>query len=215
MFKFSYERFKPYKFYGVGKVLINVVGRVVFRIRIVGRENLPKSAAGVILVSNHIHSIDPAFLIAGTGLKWRFIAKKELFENPITAMLYGHGNAIPVDRGAVDRKAMDFAVEAMKKKEYGYGMAIFPEGQRSRDGIPHEAKSGIAMFARQTKADILPCSLYHDGSLKFRTKYIVRIGKIIPFEELGLGDTPNKRQNQLVGERIMAEITALWKQGSN
>ena len=210
-FAYPWDRIKPFKFYPVAVHLVRFLGFVMFKIRVIGRENLPKSASGMILVCNHLYSIDPAFLMAATRLRWRFIAKIELFKNKFVAHLFTHGNAFPVDRDIIDRRALDFALAAMEEGSYGLG--IFPEGTRSPDGSPKEAKAGVAMIARRTRADILPCSIYHDGPLKWRTKLTVRIGEVIPFAELGLGDAPNKRQNHAACEKIMAAITELWEQG--
>jgi len=210
-FAYPWDRIKPFKFYPFAVLLLRIVAPILFRFRVIGRENLPKSASGMILVCNHLHSIDPAFLMAATRLRWRFIAKIELFKNKLVAFVFTHANAFPVDRDIIDRRALDFALAAMEEGSYGLG--IFPEGTRSPDGVPHEGKSGVAMLARRTHADILPCSIYHDGPLKWRTKLTVRIGEVIPFAALGLGEAPNKRQNHAACERIMAEITALWEQG--
>jgi len=210
-YKFNWGRIKPYKLYGAGKYLIAVVLRLMFKIKIIGRENVPGSAGGVILACNHLHSIDPAFLVAATMLPWRFIGKTELFQSKVMGWLYTHCNGFPVDRSIIDRRALDFALAIMEDGRCGLG--IFPEGTRSPDGKPMQAKAGAAMIARKTKADILPCALYHEGkSLKFRLKVTVRIGEMIPFEELGLGDAPNKRQSREASEKIMAAITALWEQ---
>jgi len=210
-FAYPWDRLKPFKFYLVAVPLVGALGRVIFKFRVVGRENLPKSASGMILVCNHLNAADPAFLMAATRLRWRFMAKIELFKHKLVATLFTHCNGFPVDRDIVDRRALDFALASLREGSYGLG--IFPEGTRSPDGVPHEAKAGVAMLARRTKADILPCSICYDGSLKFRSRITVRIGEVIPFAELGLGETPNKRQNKAACDRIMAEITALWEQG--
>ena len=210
-FSFPWNRVKPFKFYGFAMLFVRVVGNILYKIRVVGRENLPESASGVILACNHLRSIDPALLMLATRLRWRFMAKAELFQSKLTALLYTHCNAFPVDRETVDCRALNFALAALEQG--GYGLGIFPEGTRSPDGVPHEAKAGVAMFARRTKADILPCSIYHDGPLKFRTMLTIRIGPVIPFAELGLGEAPNKRQNHAACEKIMAAITELWKKG--
>lgn len=209
---FNWERMKPYLLYRWGKYASWLILRIMFRIRVVGRENVPPSAKGVIMVSNHIHSIDPPFLVTATMLPWRFIGKAELFRKNPVKWFYTHAGGFPVDRDIIDRKALDFAVRVIE--DGSCGLAIFPEGGRSPDGTPQKAKTGMAMIARKTKADILPCSIYHEGKLGFRTKYTVRIGELIPFEALGLGDTPNKRQSREACEKIMAAITALWEKGS-
>jgi len=210
-FTFPWDRVKPFKFYAVIKLVMCILAPIVYDFRVIGRENLPKSASGAILACNHIKAADPAFLMAATRLRWRFMAKSELFEKKFAAVLYTHVNAFPINRGTLDRRALDFALAALREGSYGLG--IFPEGTRSLDGLPQEAKPGVAMLARRTKADVLPCSVYFEGKLKFRSRLTVRIGKVIPFEELGLGESPNKRESKAATEKVMAEITELWKQG--
>jgi len=210
-YEYPWDRVKPYKFYALIMLVMRFLSHIVYRFRVVGRENLPESASGVILACNHLKAADPAFLMAATHLRWRFMAKSELFEKKLAAILYTHCNAFPVNRESLDRRALNYALAAMREGSYGLG--IFPEGTRSPDGTPQEAKCGIAMFARRARADVLPCSVYFEGKLKFRGRLTVRIGKVIPFEELGLGDAPNKRQSRAATEKIMAEITALWQKG--
>jgi len=210
-FEYPWDRVKPFKFYHFAMLFCRVAGPILYRIRVVGRENLPESASGMILACNHVKSMDPAFLMLATGLRWRFMAKSELFEKKLTAALYTHCNAFPVTRGVLDRRALNYGLAAMREGSYGLG--IFPEGTRSPDGIPQEGKPGIAMFARRMQADVLPCSIYFEGKLKLRNRLTVRIGKVIPFGELGLGDTPKRTQNRAATDRIMAEITKLWEQG--
>jgi 1-acyl-sn-glycerol-3-phosphate acyltransferase len=210
--EYPWDRVKPYPFYRFAQVVFGALFlHIPFRTKVIGRENLPKSARGIILASNHLHSIDPIFFASASRRTWRFIAKIELFQNRFVAWFFKHCNGFPLDRDIIDRRALDYALRVMADGRAGLG--IFPEGQRSKDGVPHEAKSGIAMLAREAKAGVLPCSIWHDGPLKFRTKITIRFGPVIPFEELGLGETPNKRQSRAACEKIMAEITRLWEQG--
>jgi len=184
---------------------------VVFRFRVIGRENLPESASGVILASNHVHGADPVYLGAATRMRWRFMAKSELFQKRFAATLYTHFNAFPVERGALDRPAFDFALAVLREGSCGLG--IFPEGTRSPDGAPHQGKTGVAVFARRAQADVLPCAIYFEGKLGFRSRLTVRIGQVIPFAALDLGEAPNKRRSRAASDKIMAEIAALWEKG--
>lgn len=210
-YEYNWQRIKPYNTYRFGKYLLRPITRLLFKVKVHGRENLPKSARGVILACNHLNAIDPSFLVAATMLPWRFIGKKELFQSPLTGFLYSRFGGFPVDRDIIDRRALEYAIAVMEDGRCGLG--IFPEGQRSPDGRPQPAKAGVAMLARKARADILPCSLYWEGKLKLRQKVTVRIGELIPFEQLDMGDRPNKRESLAATEKIMATITALWEQG--
>jgi len=209
MKEFSY-RVKPYKLMRMLLPLMRGLLRLVFNMKVFGREHLPKKSGGIILACNHLHATDPAFLAAFSRMEWRFMAKVELYRKKPVSFLLRHANAFPVDRDIIDRKSLDFALDIMRDGRCGLG--IFPEGTRSPDGKPMQGKTGVAMIARKTKADILPCALIHDG-LKFRGKITVRFGEVIPFTALGLGETPNKRQNREATDIIMAAVTGLWEQG--
>ena len=213
-YQFPWDRVKPFGLYDLGLAVLGWLWlHFIFRVKVIGRENIPARPGGVILASNHLHSIDPAFFAAASRLRWRFIAKIELFKHKPIAWFMTHANGFPVDRDIIDRQALDYALKIMADGRAGLG--IFPEGQRNPDqgGAPQEAKAGVAMIARQSKADILPCSIYHDGPIKFRKKITVRFGPVIPFADLDLGESPNKRRSKAACEKIMAEITRLWEQG--
>ena len=209
-FEYPWHRLKPYRFYGFARAVMGALLPLIYNFRVVGREHLPQSARGTILVCNHLHSIDPSFLIAATRLRWRFAAKKELFGNRFVAFLFTHGNAFPIDRGSLDRRALAFAASVMQDGRCG--LAIFPEGQRSLEtGAPGAFKCGAAVLARMTGADILPCAIYHEGKLRFRTKLTVRIGRVIPYAELGFGDVPGKEYNDRACEKIQGAVEELWE----
>ena len=57
-----------------------VLGHIFYRIKIIGKENIPDEGA-YILCGNHLHAFDSVFLVANTKRKIHFIAKAELFKN--------------------------------------------------------------------------------------------------------------------------------------
>ena len=103
-----------------------------YRIRTIGRENLPKDR-GYVLCPNHLSAIDPVFVVLARfwGKKMWVMAKEELFRNPIVAWLFRHVGVFPVARGRGDRSALDSAIESVRG---GRGMLIFPEGTRNKQG---------------------------------------------------------------------------------
>ena len=90
-------------------------------------------------------------------------------------------------------------------------MGIFPEGTRSKDLKPHKAKAGIALIARQTKADILPCSIYCDKKGGLFRKVTVRYGELIKYEELNLNEESSTRELREATDMIMGRIVELWE----
>jgi 1-acyl-sn-glycerol-3-phosphate acyltransferase len=122
-----------------------------------GKENIPENEA-VIYVPNHQGIFDMPALILNTPTPCGFIAKKELQKVPIVRTWMWLLDCVFIDREnkREARVAIKEAIELIKK---GRSMVIFPEGTRSRDGIPLPFKSGVMMIAKETKAKIVPVVL--------------------------------------------------------
>ena len=140
-------------------VLIYVVAKLLFRYRAIGAEHIPKKGSAI-LASNHASYFDPAF--AGLGI-WRtinYLAKKELFSNPLlTYLLKKIMCAIPVDREQMDRNTLRRIYHLLRNNEI---ILMFPEGTRTYDGKLMQPKLGIGMVAYNVKVPVIP--VYIHGS---------------------------------------------------
>ncbi|HZS88476.1 MAG TPA: lysophospholipid acyltransferase family protein [Chloroflexota bacterium] len=148
--------------------IVNWLVRVVAYVTVSGVENMPRSG-GVLLVSNHLTNLDP--LIIGMCFKreLHFMAKTELFKNPLLARVITALNAFPVRRGEPDRGALRQA-EALLHG--GRVVAIFPEGHRSRHNGVQESRGGIALLARRAGVPILPVAI--TGTQHLRPRALLR-----------------------------------------
>lgn len=182
--------------------------RVFYRIRVVGKENIPQGG-GYILCCNHTHFMDVAFLVPAFPKKIRFMAKQELFEKPFGRWFVTHMGGFPVVRGSGGAAAIKKAEDILRDGEI---LGIFPEGTRSKDGRPQKAKSGVAVIASETNAPALPVSIYYEGKLRLFKRVTVRIGKEIPAESLKLTDN-DRRELRRVSTMIMDKITEQWEEG--
>ena len=91
----------------------------------------------------------------------------------------------------------------------GRHLVIFPEGTRSKDGKVGKGKTGVALIAAKSGADVLPCGIVFEGEkLHFRSKLTLRFGKVIPAEEIAVEDVSPKAL-KAVKHRIMGAITEL------
>ncbi|MBR2957492.1 MAG: 1-acyl-sn-glycerol-3-phosphate acyltransferase [Clostridia bacterium] len=205
---FDYSVVKDRKYYDIVKGPCKFLLKLGLRIKCEGVENIPKEGA-FILASNHIHFVDPAVLLANFPRPIHFMAKVEAFKYKITAWLLTQLNTFPVSRGRSDKASIDYAVKLI---ENGCVMGIFPEGTRSKDLKPHKAKAGVALIARQTKADILPCSIYCEKKGGLFRKITVRYGELIKYEELGLTEESSTRELREATDKIMGEIVELWEE---
>ncbi len=188
--------------YYVVKFFVRLYFRIMYNVHAEGRENIPKGKP-VIYASNHRSYADPP--LVGSFAKGRlcFMAKEELFKNPVFAWLIRSLGAFPVARGKGDTGTIDKAVENLKSRS----MMIFPEGTRSKDGKVHRGHSGAALIAVRANVPIIPVGVCYGEKLKFRTKLRVVYGKPIdPAEYCTISDEPNPRELVKLKNRYMADI---------
>lgn len=126
-----------------------------FQFTIVGTENLPESG-GAVLASNHTSYFDFMFVglpahARGKRLV-RFMAKKSVFDNPVSGPLMRGMHHISVDRSA-GLEAYRNAVDALRAGEL---VGVFPESTISRAYVPRTFKSGAARMAMESGAPLLP-----------------------------------------------------------
>lgn len=169
-------------FYNVIYKLFSRPVRAIWRVKTEGIENVPEH--GCLLVANHTAFSDVLVLEAAQKRQIRFMAKKELFKIPLLSQLIKALGAYPVDRGGADVRSLKLT---FKMIEEGDLIGIFPQGTRHPNTDPRttEVKSGIGMIAYHAKADILPVYIDNDGKTRSFHRNTVKIGKLIPFGELG------------------------------
>jgi 1-acyl-sn-glycerol-3-phosphate acyltransferase len=113
----------------------------------------------LIVASNHVSFLDPfvvAYSLYRSGRRARFLAKAELFENPIQRALLSRLGQIPVRRGKGDAHALDLAEDAVWR---GRTVVVFPEGtiNAHHDGLPLlPFKSGTARLSIATGVPVTP-----------------------------------------------------------
>lgn len=166
-----------------------LVWHIGFRIQVIGKENLIREGAFV-LVPNHICAIDPVFVVIARfwGKKMQIMAKEELFANPILAFLFRQVGCVAVARGKGDT---DMLAEVIEESKRGRGLLIFAEGTRSKTGWPGRVKSGAFVVADQAKAPIIPCRIIYcteDNKMHLFCRVKVCFGEPIPAEALSLGE---------------------------
>lgn len=207
--QFDFGKVKEYKLYQALR-WVAVLFCLRYKITYVGRENIPQDG-GYIIACNHQSGVDPIILGRGVKRTIHFMAKEELFENKALGIFIKHLNAFPVRRGQGDTAAVEFAEEIVRK---GYVLGIFPEGTRSKDFKPARGKSGTALIAKVTGADVLPVSIYTSDRYKKGTRLTVRFGKVIKNEEFGFTEEPHSTAElKFATKLIMGDITSLWEEG--
>lgn len=152
--------------YVICRGLLRLIYAVLFPLKIVGRDNVPKEG-GVLLCANHISLLDPMTIGIKLKRQVRYMAKAELFEVPVLGWLVRQLGAFPVKRGGVSKESIKTSLNTLRS---GHIMGIFPEGTRNSDsGV---AKKGAASFALRSGAAVVPAAII--GSYKpFRRMTVV------------------------------------------
>ncbi|MBQ8787636.1 MAG: 1-acyl-sn-glycerol-3-phosphate acyltransferase [Oscillospiraceae bacterium] len=181
------------------------VYKLFYNFHIEGIENIPQDRP-LVMASNHRSYADPVILTMPMKLPVTYMAKEELFKNKLFGWFITKLGAFPVKRGSGDMQVIDDAVSILNS---GRNLVIFPEGTRSKDGQVGKGKTGVALIAAKSGADVLPCGIIFEGEkLKLRSKLTLRFGKVIPAEEIAVDDASPKALKG-VKKRIMEAITEL------
>lgn len=193
------------------RFIFRLIFGLMFRPKIIGVENLPASG-GFILSANHVSNWDPPILATFIDREVCYMAKEELFKNPIFAATIRALHVFPVKRGAADKNAIKNAVKILKSGEC---LGLFPEGTRSKTGKIGKAESGVSLIASMTKVPIIPAALVNTNKIfsaetKFPRLAIV-YGKPMTFS----GNSKDKDELANFAQDIMAEVAKLKIVGEN
>ena len=178
---------------------------------VVGRENIP-TRGPLIVVSNHLANIDPAIVASALNRPPLFMAKKELFSNPIMRFLLAGYGVHPLDRTGADLRALNRAKSQLTVE--GRVIILFPEGTRSRNQILQSGKPGVAHLASITGAPIVPFGLAGTSKLQGIVGVLRPTGKLTlnigaPFRIVQDDDTPTRRLLMSATNEIMRRIAVL------
>ncbi len=163
-------------FYKFAKAVVSLYVSILFRIEIIGAENIP-SEGPVIICANHINAHDPLIINTKTKRRSFFLAKKELFENKFLRVLFLELGAFPVDRNSADMRAYKWALDMLSKNQV---LGVFSQG--TRKAAPGDAaKNGVALFALKSHALVVPCGV--SGNYKLFSKVKVKFGEPISLSD--------------------------------
>ena len=162
-------------------VVFGFIGKVFFRYKVEGKENLRhlQGKTGAVVVCNHTSYLDVVFLyLTSRPKQWiRFLAKDDLFEvaHGFIGWVVSHVGGIPIKRDSADRKAIKRAAGILKRKEL---VGIFPEAtRRNKTDRKPELHAGAAFIARMGKAPLLPATVRNAEKVKEKGK-MMRFPKI-------------------------------------
>jgi 1-acyl-sn-glycerol-3-phosphate acyltransferase len=156
-----------------------------------GVEHIPEDQ-GCVLVSNHVHIIDPPLLAASSpSRRLRTMAKQELFSLPLIGWIFTAYGAYSVKRNGRDLRALR---ESLRLISTGEAILLFVEGTRSGGGPLQTGHGGAALIALKSGKPVIPVSI-QGSNIKFphiffqwivrrRPHIVVRFGP--PVDLLGI-----------------------------
>ena len=144
-------------FYGAIRRFVRVLFAIVYRARIIGAENVPRSGP-LLLVANHQSYLDPP--LVGSTVYTRhidFIARMGLFKfSGFFGWFIATLNSIPIKEEGSDTAAIK---EVLRRLEDGRAVLIFPEGSRSETGRMDDFKRGVAVLVKRSRCPVLPIAV--------------------------------------------------------
>ncbi len=180
--------------------------KIVYRIKIVGKERVPKEGA-LLFCGNHRTYLDPPLITVTAGRNMSFMAKEELKSNPLMSFLCFAFDGIWVKRDSKDIGSLKTAMKILKN---GGCIGIFPEGTRNgmekNDG---KLKNGAAYMALKTGAQIVPIGI--QGTAKPFSQNTIIYGKPLDFSQYASGKIDKVIEDQ-VSEQLKQAIIALTNQ---
>lgn len=180
------------------KILFTVIFKIFNRIEYLNTENIPEGG-GYILCPNHVSLFDPLIIAVAENIpQCSFLAKEELFKNPLIRFLAKSIDIVPIKRGEGDLGAMRKTIALVNDKKT---LIIFPEGTRSKTGSLGEGKDGVAFIAKRTNCMVIPCSINKKPRI-FR-KLKVMFGKPLYLKEYIEG-----KDLSPATQKLMSEISA-------
>src|SRR5688572_6750738 len=178
-------------------------------------ENVPRDGA-FILAPNHFSNLDHFFLGVFIRRKIQFMAKSQLYGNPVLDYIFRVGGVFPVRRGHHDEEAFITAATILGR---GGCVGMYCEGGRSRTGRLGEPKAGVGRLALESGVPVVPVAIHGSSGVRgwkrFRfPKVTIQFGEPVTFP---VEAAPSKeRQLEVAGEvfdRVRLMYTALEEKG--
>lgn len=188
--------------YSTLRALFHFIFRTVFRLKVIGLENIPHGKP-VILCANHTSNLDPPLLGSPLiGRRVHYMAKAELFDVPVLGWVLPRISAFPVKRGGVSKESIRLSLQLLSENKI---IGIFPEGSRNNAG--GIGKKGAASLALKAGATVVPAAII-GGYKPFRQVKLV-YGKPLDISEFA---DQGSEGLEKATDKILSVIRSMIKQ---
>lgn len=136
--------------------LLAGLARVVFRMKVIGADNLPEHGAFVVAPGAHRSIADtPVIALLGTRV-FRYMGAENYFDIPGLGWFLRAMGGFPVERSLTDRAALRTAEAILAA---GEPLVLFPEGTRKSGPVIDELKEGPVFLACRARVPVVPVGL--------------------------------------------------------
>lgn len=164
------------------------------KIKISGKENIPKKGA-ILFTANHPNGLlDPILIASNISRKTHFLVKADVFKNPKVATFFDWLGMMPVYRirDGINQLAKNNLIfekcRALLKNEKA--LLIFPEGSHMRKRTIRPLSKGFTriLFGAldenpNLKISVIPVGITYQNSSKYPSEIALQIGKPISANE--------------------------------
>jgi 1-acyl-sn-glycerol-3-phosphate acyltransferase len=180
--------------YRLARFILVPIFRAVFRLRVEGRENLPRDGTYV-AIANHLNWLDPFVLLYALPV----VPRVHFLGNPEGLVTHRFqwrvvrsvGGYIAVDQSRHGDRTLYHYVDACLQR--GGAVGLFPEGHYGdREGVIQPFHRGFAHFAIDNQVPVVPVALSGTQDLWLRKTIRIIIGPPLPVK--------GKTVEQLVAE---------------
>lgn len=189
----------------LGRCTISPLVLLTARLRVYGKENVPRRG-GAVLALNHFHWLDPAAFGVACPRTIHYMAKVEAHRVSGLGELIRAFGTFSVRRGETDRDAVRHMRRVVRD---GGLLGIFAEGTRQRSGLPGLVQPGAAMAALQEGVPVIPAAIYgtHTWAPGNFAPVSIVWGPPLVFDHL----PRNGKGYREASDAIQAELLRLWE----
>jgi 1-acyl-sn-glycerol-3-phosphate acyltransferase len=163
---------------GAQRMLCRVVMRLAGANLVVRRAAGFDPARTCFLLINHVNLFDPVLLYATVPQFFRGLELESHFRIPVYGWMMKRFGNVPVpdvNRPSNLKRMWRLTRAAL---DSGVSLAVFPEGQRTRDGRVGPFKDGVFRMALQFGTPIVPVSVVGSFEFNKKTSWLIRPGTV-------------------------------------
>ncbi|MCP3936361.1 MAG: 1-acyl-sn-glycerol-3-phosphate acyltransferase [Actinomycetia bacterium] len=128
--------------------------KVLFRLSVEGKENIPETGAFVLAPVHRSYLDTP--MLSWCPRRLRFMGKDSMWKNRASAWFLSSMGGFPVSRDQADREALQTTIEVIDR---GEPAVLFAEGERKRGPRIYPLKDGAVYVAARCGVPIVPVGI--------------------------------------------------------